>query len=58
MLSELKIPNGYKPLSSAVFGYKKTKTPNAPERKPNLVTTSNNSEPLIEQISGTWSIDC
>jgi nitroreductase len=35
---ELKIPEGYKPFSSAVFGYKKGEAPKAPERKCNLVT--------------------
>ncbi len=35
---ELKIPEGYKPYDSAVFGYKKTPAINAPERKPNLIT--------------------
>jgi nitroreductase len=35
---ELKIPEGYKPYCSAVFGYANTKRPEAPERKPGLVT--------------------
>jgi len=35
---ELKIPEGYTPFSSAVFGYKKGEAPKAPERKSNLVT--------------------
>ncbi|WP_424359846.1 nitroreductase family protein [Methanocella sp. MCL-LM] len=35
---ELKIPEGYRPYDSAVFGYKKGPAPEAPERKPNLIT--------------------
>ncbi|MDF2671849.1 MAG: Nitroreductase [Clostridiales bacterium] len=35
---ELKIPEGYKPYCSAVFGYKKAEVVNAEERKPNLIT--------------------
>ncbi|NPV91022.1 MAG: nitroreductase family protein [Firmicutes bacterium] len=35
---ELKIPDGYRPYSSAVFGYKKGASAKAPERKPNLIT--------------------
>ncbi|MDR3540480.1 MAG: nitroreductase family protein [Desulfosporosinus sp.] len=34
----LKIPEGYKPHSSAVLGYKKVATVNVPDRKPNLIT--------------------
>jgi nitroreductase len=34
----LKIPEGYKPYSSAVIGYKKVSTVNEPDRKPNLIT--------------------
>lgn len=35
---ELKIPDGYKPYYSAVFGYKNAETIKAPDRKPNLIT--------------------
>ncbi|GBF31821.1 nitroreductase [Desulfocucumis palustris] len=35
---ELKIPDGYKPYYSAVFGYKKAAAVNVPDRKPNLIT--------------------
>jgi nitroreductase len=35
---ELKIPEGYKPYTSAVFGYKHTADVKAAERKPNLIT--------------------
>lgn len=35
---ELKIPEGYKPYDSAVFGYKKDAVVNVPDRKPNLIT--------------------
>jgi nitroreductase len=35
---ELKIPEGYKPYSSAVLGYKKAAVVNVPDRKPNLIT--------------------
>jgi len=35
---ELKIPEGYRPYCSAVFGYKNGETPAAPERKRGLVT--------------------
>jgi len=35
---ELKMPAGYKPICSAVLGYKNIPTPPAPERKPGLVT--------------------
>ncbi len=35
---ELKIPEGYKPYNSAVFGYKKAAAVKAPDRKPNLIT--------------------
>jgi len=35
---ELKIPDGYRPYSSAVLGYKKAPAIKAPDRKPNLVT--------------------
>ena len=35
---ELKIPDGYRPYDSAVFGYKKEAVVNVPERKPNLIT--------------------
>lgn len=38
LLKELKIPEGYKPCCSAVFGYKKEPAPEAPERKPNRIT--------------------
>lgn len=31
---ELKIPDGYRPYSAAVFGYKKAAITNAPARKP------------------------
>jgi nitroreductase len=34
----LKIPEGYKPYDSAVFGYKKYAVVNVPDRKPNLIT--------------------
>lgn len=34
----LKIPEGYKPYDSAVFGYKKDTVVNVPDRKPNLIT--------------------
>jgi len=36
----LKIPEGYKPYSSAVIGYKKVSTVNVLDRKPNLITYS------------------
>ena len=35
---ELKIPVGYRPFYSAVFGYKKDIDVNVPGRKPNLIT--------------------
>ena len=35
---ELKIPEGYKPYYSAVFGYKNAETVKVPDRKPNLIT--------------------
>lgn len=35
---ELKIPEGYKPYYSAVFGYKKAGAVKAADRKPNLIT--------------------
>lgn len=35
---ELKIPEGYRPYSSAVLGYKKAAVVNVQERKPNLIT--------------------
>lgn len=35
---ELKIPEGYRPYSSAVLGYKKTAFMKAPGRKPDLIT--------------------
>ncbi len=35
---ELKIPEGYKPYSSAVLGYKNVAVNDAPERKHNLIT--------------------
>ena len=34
----LKIPEGYKPYDSAVFGYKRDAVVNVPDRKPNLIT--------------------
>lgn len=34
----LKIPEGYRPYSSAVLGYRKVATVNVPDRKPNLIT--------------------
>jgi nitroreductase len=34
----LKMPEGYKPYSSAVFGVKDEMIAEAPDRKPNLVT--------------------
>ena len=34
----LRIPGGYKPHYSAAFGYRKDSVPEAPDRKPNLVT--------------------
>ena len=34
----LKIPEGYKPYSSAVIGYKRVSTVNVPDRKPSLIT--------------------
>ncbi len=36
-LDRLSIPEGYKPYSSVVLGYKKIETANAPERKQNIV---------------------
>jgi nitroreductase len=36
--NELQLPDGYKPYASAVFGYGKDAPPEAPDRKPNLVT--------------------
>ena len=35
---ELKIPDGYRPYSSAVFGYKENVVVDVPARKPNLIT--------------------
>lgn len=35
---ELKIPEGYKPYYSVVFGYKKAAAVNVPDRKPGLIT--------------------
>jgi nitroreductase len=35
---ELKIPEGYRPYYSAIFGYRKDTAPDAAERKPNLIT--------------------
>lgn len=35
---ELKIPEGYKPYCSAVFGYKNVADVEVPDRKPNLIT--------------------
>ncbi|MHB1001052.1 MAG: nitroreductase family protein [Armatimonadota bacterium] len=35
---ELKIPDGYKPYYSAVFGYKDADVTDPPDRKPNLIT--------------------
>ena len=35
---ELKLPENYRPYDSAVFGYKKGPAPEAPGRKPNLIT--------------------
>ncbi len=35
---ELKMPEGYKPYYSAVFGYKKDTVVYVPDRKPNLIT--------------------
>lgn len=35
---ELKIPEGYRPYYSAVFGYKKDEVVDVPDRKPNLIT--------------------
>jgi nitroreductase len=35
---DLKIPKGYRPYYSAVFGYKTDETVNVPDRKPNLIT--------------------
>lgn len=36
--TELKIPEGYKPYNSAVFGYKQDADIEVPDRKPNLIT--------------------
>ncbi len=38
LLNELKIPQGYKPYTAAVLGYKKNAVINVPDRKPNLIT--------------------
>jgi len=38
LMKELKIPEGYRPYDAAVFGYKKTATPQAPARKSELIT--------------------
>ncbi|WP_148266497.1 hypothetical protein [Methanocella arvoryzae] len=35
---ELKLPENYRPYDSAVFGYKNGPAPEAPERKPDLIT--------------------
>jgi nitroreductase len=41
LLSELKIPRGYKPCNAAVFGYKNTPDIVPPERKSGIVTIIN-----------------